>query len=147
MAKHRREDLRRRVTAKPGGQREAEGGAATAEMVIAAPLLLLLITLVIQFALYLDAAHVAQAVATQAMTAARLQGGSAAAGQAEATSVLAQLGHGLLVHPQVAVTRSATVAQASVTAGVEAVIPFWHVGVHATVAGPVEAFRTATQLP
>lgn len=147
MAKHRREDLRRRVTAKPGGQREAEGGAATAEMVIAAPLLLLLITLVIQFALYLDAAHVAQAVATQAMTAARLAGGSTTAGNAEAASALAQLGHGLLLHPQVTVTRSATVAQATVSAQVEAVIPFWHLGVHTTVAGPVEAFRTAAQTP
>lgn len=129
------------------GRRESEWGAATAELVIAAPLLLLLIVGVIQFALYLHAAHVAQAVAAQAMTAARLQGGSVASGQAEAASVLAQLGHGLLVHPQVAVTRNATVAQASVTAQVEAVIPFWHVGVHATVAGPVEAFRTAGQAP
>ena len=129
------------------GRREDERGAATAELVIAAPLLLLLIILVIQFALYLHAAHVAQAVATQAMTAARLQGGSTAAGQAEAASVLAQLGHGLLFHPQVAVTRNATLAQATVTAQVEAVIPFWHVGVHATVAGPVEAFRTAAQAP
>ena len=114
---------------------------------IAAPLLLLLVVGVIQFALYLHAAHVAQAVATQAMTAARLQGGSAAAGQAEGASVLAQLGHGLLIHPHLSVTRSATVARASVTAGVEAVVPFWHVGVHATVAGPVEAFRNPGQLP
>ena len=114
---------------------------------IAAPLLLLLIVLIIQFALYLHAEHVAQAVATQAMTAARLQGGSTAAGQAEASSVLAQLGHGLLIDPHVAVTRTATVAQANVTAGVEAVVPFWHVGVHATVTGPVEAFRSAGQLP
>jgi len=129
------------------GAGRSERGAATAELVIAAPLLLLLIVLVIQFALYLHAAHVAQAVANQAMTAARLQGGSTAAGQSEAASVLAQLGHGLLIDPHVAVTRTATLAQASVTAQVEAVVPFWHVGVHATVAGPVEAFRTATQLP
>jgi Flp pilus assembly protein TadG len=142
-----RRHSRDRGTTARHGRRESERGAATAELVIAAPLLLLLIVLVIQFALYLHAAHVAQAVATQAMTAARLQGGSVASGQAEAASVLTQLGHGLLVHPQVAVTRNATVAQANVTAQVEAVIPFWHLGVHATVAGPVEAFRTASQTP
>lgn len=143
----RHRDPRGRLTTEGGRQWEADAGAATAEMVIAAPLLLLLITLVIQFALYLDAAHVAQAVATQVMTAARLAGGNTTAGQAQAASALAQLGHGLLLHPRVAVTRSATVAQATVSAQVEAVIPFWHLGVHTTVAGPVEAFRTAAQTP
>lgn len=61
-------DHRERRTTVLAGRTASERGAATAELVIAAPLLLVLIFLVIQFALYLHAAHFAEAVATHRRT-------------------------------------------------------------------------------
>ena len=60
----------------------SEAGAATTEFVIIVPALMLLIMLVIQFALYYDAANVATAAAQDSVRAARIENGSAAAGQA-----------------------------------------------------------------
>ena len=88
----------------------AQRGAGAAEIVIVTPLLLLLVLAVIQFALAEQAEHVAQAAATQALAVARVQDGSAAAGQAQADTVLAQLG-GSLTGPSVTVTRTATQAR------------------------------------
>jgi Flp pilus assembly protein TadG len=114
-----------------------ETGAGMAETVIVTPLLLLLLLAVIQFALAEHGQHVAQAAATQALAAARVQDGSASAGQAQAAAVLAQLGHSLNA-PTVSVSRTATQATVTVTGGVETLIPGLHLIVHATVTGPVE---------
>ena len=61
-----------------------DAGAGAVELVIVTPLLMLLVLGVIQFALAEQAQHVAQAAATQALAAARVQDGTAAAGQAQA---------------------------------------------------------------
>ena len=78
-----------------------ERGSATAELVIATPLLLLLILGIVQFALWEHATHVAQAVAEQGLSAGRVQGGTDQAASAEAQRMLGQLGSGVLVHPNV----------------------------------------------
>jgi Flp pilus assembly protein TadG len=118
----------------------AQRGAGAAEIVIVTPLLLLLILAVIQFALAEQAEHVAQAAATQALAAARVQGGSTTAGQAQADAVLAQLG-GSLASPSVTVTRTATQATVTVTGTAATLIPGVRLHVHATVTGPVEEFE------
>ena len=61
-----------------------ERGSVSAELVLATPLLLVLIMGVVQFALWQHAEHVADAVAQQGLAVGRLQGETAAAGQAEA---------------------------------------------------------------
>ncbi len=128
----------------PGRQRRrraragwAQRGAGAAEIVIVTPLLLLLILAVIQFALAEQAEHVAQAAATQALAAARVQDGSTTAGQAQADVVLAQLG-GSLGSPSVTVTRTATQATVTVSGTAATLIPGVRLHVHATVTGPVE---------
>ncbi len=85
-----------------------ERGSVSAERVLATPLLLVLIMGVVQFALWEHATHVADAVAQQGLAVGRLQGETAAAGQAEAQSVLDQLGTGVLVGPDITATRTAT---------------------------------------
>ena len=67
-------------------RRRARGdrGAGSAEIVIAVPLLMLLILLVIQFAVWANAESIAHATAEEALAAARVQGGTAAAGQQRA---------------------------------------------------------------
>jgi Flp pilus assembly protein TadG len=114
-----------------------DAGAGAVELVIVTPLLMLLVLGVIQFALAEQAQHVAQAAATQALAAARVQDGTAAAGQAQAGTVLSQLG-GSLTGPAVTVTRTATQARVTVTGGVESLIPGVRLHVRATVTGPAE---------
>jgi len=118
-----------------------ERGSATAELVIATPVLLLLILLVVQFALWQHSIHVAQAAASEGLAAARVQGGSTGSGQDEASLVLGQLGHSVLVHPAVHVSRGANTTTVTVTAEAEAVIPFLHLPVRATASGLIERFR------
>jgi len=110
-------------------------------MVIATPLLLLLILLVVQFAMWQHSVHVAQAAASEGLAAARVQGGTPGAGQSEANVVLGQLTQGVLVHPSVRVARGANTTTVTVTGEAQSVIPFLHLPVSATASGPVERFR------
>jgi Flp pilus assembly protein TadG len=127
--------------------RADERGSATAELVIATPVLLLLILLVVQFAAWQHSIHVAQAAASEGLAAARVQGGTAGTGQDEANLVLSQLSQSVLVHPSVRVARGANTTTVTVTGEAEAVIPFLHLPVRATASGPVERFRAPGQGP
>jgi Flp pilus assembly protein TadG len=117
-----------------------EGGAVTAELVIATPLLLLALLAIIQFALWSHATHVAQAAAAEALAAARVQNGTATAGHAAGQQLLDQLAQGPLRSSQIDVERTANSASASVQGEVIAVLPGMHLHVHAECAGEVERF-------
>lgn len=120
--------------------RQDERGAGTAELVIATPVLLLLILLIVQFALYMHATHIAQAAASEALSAARVYGGSAAAGNAQAQHVLAQLGSGPLQGSSVQTQRGTNQTSVTITGTVSSVLPFVTLTVHAEAVGPVEKF-------
>jgi len=117
-----------------------EHGSASAELVIATPLLLLLIMGVVQFALWQHAEHVADAVAQQGLAVGRLQGQTAAAGQAEAQSVLDQLGAGVLVSPDITATRTAATTTVVVTGHAESIVGLFSLPVRAVASGPTEAY-------
>ena len=121
-------------------------GAGAAEIVIAVPLLMLLILLIVQFAIWAHASSVAQATAEEALAAARVQGGSAAAGQQRAAQVLGQIGSSVLISPHISVTRTAGTATVQITGTAEEVLPVPGLAfpVHITVTGPVERFVPAT---
>jgi Flp pilus assembly protein TadG len=108
--------------------------------VVATPLLLLLILVVIQFALFEHASQVAQTAAAEALASTRTDGAATSSGQTEAQVILHAVGRGVLLNSAVSVTRSATVATVTVTGTTEAVLPFLHLPVHATSSGPVERF-------
>jgi Flp pilus assembly protein TadG len=116
-------------------------------MVIAVPLLMLLILLIVQFAVWEHATAVAQATAEEALAAARVQGGTAAAGQQRARQVLGQIGSAVLAGPHITVTRSAATATVQITATAERVLPVpgLNLPVTITVTGPVERFTTPGQ--
>ena len=122
-------------------------GAGSAELVVATPLLMLLILLVIQFGIWAHATHVAQATAEEALAAARVQGGTTAAGQNRASQVLGQIGGAILISPHVTITRTATTVTVTITASAERVVPLpgLTLPVTVTVTGPVERFVPATQ--
>lgn len=105
---------------------------------------MLLILMIVQFATWEHASAVAQDAAAQALSAARVQGGTAAAGQQAAAQVLAQVGGGALTGARVIVTRTGTTVTVQISAAAEEVLPFPGLSftVTATAAGPVERFVT-----
>jgi len=132
---------------RPGRSRpDGDRGAGSAEIVIAVPLLMLLILLVIQFAVWEHAEAIAHATAEEALAAARVQGGTAAGGQQRAAQVISQIGTGVLTGPQVSVALTAADVTVRVTGTAERVLPFPGLTfpVTATVTGPVERFVPAT---
>ena len=126
--------------AQPG--RTNEGGAVSVQLVIATPLLLLLLMLTVQFAVYLHATHIAEATAAQALAAARLEAGTAADGDIQAQAVLGQLGHDVLLEPHVSVTRRATQVRVEITGVAQTVVPPMRLPVRAVAEGPTEEWTT-----
>jgi len=115
-------------------------GEVTVELVLAAPLLLLALLAIVQFALWSHATHVAQAAASQALAAARTQDGTAGNGQAAGQRLLDDLAAGPLREPQLAVSRSAATVSVSIRGEATAVLPGVHLPVHAEAFGEVERF-------
>lgn len=127
------------------GHGREERGSASAELVIATPLLLLLILGVIQFALWQHATHVAKTAAQQGLAAGRVENGTEAAGQSEADAVLTQLG--VLSDPHIATHRTADTTTVTVTGEAPSVLPFVHLPVRAVASGPSERFRSPASGP
>ena len=140
-------DPRRTARFRPFAVRRSDAGSASAELVIATPLLLLLVFGIVQFALWEHAVHIAQAAASQGLAAARVQGGTTTAGNQEVDQVLSQIGTGVLNGPTVRSTVSGGLVQITISGHAEAVLPFLHLPVSATATGPVEAFYPAGVAP
>jgi Flp pilus assembly protein TadG len=124
----------RRVAARP------DSGAASAELVVAMPLLLLMVMFVIQAGVWMHATHVAQAAATRAANAAAAYQASAAAGQDAGSQTLAAIGNGVLKNPSVSVTRTATEVRVEISGTAATVVPGIKWTVRAVVVRPVERF-------
>jgi Flp pilus assembly protein TadG len=127
------------LTGKKGARRES--GAATLEAVLVFPVLLLLIMLTIQVALWYHAAALADAAAQDGVRVARVAGGSAASGTARANQLLDQAGPTILVGRQVASSRSPDIARVEVRGHCIAVVPFVSFPVHAVAESTTEVFR------
>lgn len=148
----------RHPTARPGstgpgcGLRKPRGerGAATVELAVATPLLLLLLLFVVQAGVWAHAAHIARAAAVQALDAAAAENSTAAAGQREGAAALRQFGGAVLTGARVTVTRTATRVTVTVSGTAVSVVPGVSPPVSVTVTGPVELFTpppTAPQQP
>ncbi|GAA4466326.1 hypothetical protein GCM10023170_077020 [Phytohabitans houttuyneae] len=123
-----------RLTARP------DSGTATAELVIAMPLLLLIVMFVFQAGVAWHATHVAQAAATRAANAAAAYQSSAAAGHDAGGQTLAAIGDGVLKNPSVSVTRTATEVRVEIVGTAATVVPGINWTVRAVVVRPVERF-------
>jgi Flp pilus assembly protein TadG len=124
----------RRVAARP------DAGGATAELVIAMPLLLFIIMFIVQAGVWMHAAHITQAAATRAASAAAAYGASATDGQRAGADTLAAIGNGVLTNPVVSVTRTANQIRVEVSGSAETVVPGVHWTARAVVVRPVERF-------
>lgn len=118
----------------------AQRGSVSTELVIVTPVLLLLVMVIVQFALWEHAQHIAEAAAQRGAETARVDGGSDVQGAAIAESAVTQLGGSLLVDPVVNVLRTGNIVTATVSGNAEGLVPFLSLPVRATVVGPVERF-------
>jgi Flp pilus assembly protein TadG len=85
--------------------RRDQRGSVSTELVVVTPVLLLLVMLVVQFALWQHAQHIAQAAAQRGAETARVEGGSDAEGRVMTQAALAQLGGDLLSQPAVTIAQ------------------------------------------
>ena len=76
--------------------------------------------------------------AQHALQATRIEGGSAAAGHRDGTTILAAIGGYLVTDPTITTTRSPDTATVTVHGTAVKLIPFLTVPVQATATGPVE---------
>lgn len=126
---------RRRAAARDG-----QAGSATAELALVAPLLIVLIFGVFQFAEWRHAANVAEAAAQEGARAARVEGGTAEAGKARAASFMAQLAPGRLTDTAISVSRTPEQVRVEVTGRVSATLFNLRLPVRARAVAPVERF-------
>lgn len=120
---------------------DRDRGAATTEVVLVTPVLLLLVMLVIQFGLWYHAQHVAQAAADEGARAAKVETATAQDGIAGANAFLDQSSSRLINDRNVDATRTLDVATVTVTGHVTSVIPGFDLTVSASATDPVERFR------
>jgi hypothetical protein len=117
--------------------RPSQPGEISAELAIGAGLLLLIISLLVQLALWLHAVNTAQTAAQEGARAARILTGSTHAGHQAARRYLARLGPQLR-DPQVQVTRTATTTRVEIRAHIQAVVLGLPLPVRAAVESPTE---------
>ena len=120
---------------------QRERGATTTELVVVMPFLILLVFLVVHVGVWLHATQIARAAAQEGSRAARVETGSATAGQARAEAFLSGLGSSVLENEVVTADADGETARVQVRGRALAVIPFLHFDVVATSEGPVERFR------
>ncbi|WP_150236396.1 TadE/TadG family type IV pilus assembly protein [Nocardiopsis quinghaiensis] len=110
----------------------------SAELVVATPLMLLLLVLVVQVALWAHASQVTQTIAQHGQAAARTLGATEADGHARADEVADQLRGDLLHDMAITVQRTDTTVTVQVSAQVPTMIPGLDWPVRTAVSGPVE---------
>jgi TadE-like protein len=119
----------------------SERGAATVEVVMVFPLVLLALLLIFQFGFWYHGRHVALAAAEEGARAARVDTGSAAAGAARAQRFVRELGPSVIVNVQVSASRDQSVARVQVSGWAPSIVPLLHLPIREVSQGPVERFR------
>ena len=115
-----------------------ERGMTTIQVAILFPVVLFWIMLIVQYGLWWHAKQVANAVAAEAIDAARVPTGVARDGEAAADSYLTQAGN--LTDIRVTVTRTPTAATAEVRGNAPRLVPGIPWSVTARSSAPVERF-------
>jgi hypothetical protein len=118
--------------------RAAERAIATIEMAILTPVMLLLVTVSCQAALWQEADHVALAAAESGVAAGAEVGGSPDGAKGEALSAASQMGSGVLISPGVTVSESGGLVTVTVTGRAEQLVPGIPVSVSASASAPLE---------
>lgn len=122
-------------------------GSASTQLVLVVPALLLSMLLVVQFALFWHACHIAQYAARRALAAARAEDGTTEAGRTQARRSLAALGGRVFIARSVTVARTSNQVTVQVGGTVTRVLPVPGLVLHAsgTASGPTEKVTTPTR--
>lgn len=120
------------------GPRFSGSDRGSAEPLLILPLVFVMLLGVVQTGLWAHAQHRAQAIASQALAAARAYDGSAASAYEQAGQAREQLGGGMLRQMEVDVRRGAAQARVRVEAQTVSLLPGVALPVVSEVSGPVE---------
>ncbi|MDA0565174.1 pilus assembly protein [Streptomonospora sp. S1-112] len=115
------------------------------ELAVAAPLLLLLVMLVVQAALWGHAHHTAQAITHHALAAARTAQATGADGQAAAEQAADQFAGQVLTDLSITVERTPETARVTLSAQVPSLVPGLSWPVHQQRSAPVERTTPAEE--
>nr|WP_277351633.1 TadE/TadG family type IV pilus assembly protein [Microbispora sp. CL1-1] len=118
-------------------------GAATLEMVILFPLLLLVVAAAVQAVFVYQAHSTAQAAAQEGVRAARTDGASRSAGPAAAVRFATRVGGAFLTHPDARAGGDAGTVEVVVTGRVPSFLPIAQWTVSEVARAPVERFIPA----
>jgi Flp pilus assembly protein TadG len=117
-----------------------ERGAATVEAVVVFPVLLLLVMVVFQFALWYHASALATAAAQDGARAARAEGATAQAGLDRANALLDQTGRSIVQGRRVLVSRTAATARVEVRGTCIPLVPGLRLPIDAVAESSTERF-------
>lgn len=125
--------------------RDERGAASLIQLVLVAPVLLLVLMFIVQFALVAHARSVVEAAAEQGSAVARRVDGTQAGAQAETIKYLDKLGPKMLTTRLVSANRTADTATVTVSGTVISLVPGVHLKVEETSSGPVERYVPAVE--
>jgi len=120
-----------------------DDGISAVEVVVTMPALLLAVLLVIQFALWQHAQHVALTAAQEGARAARAYDGSTEAARARTHAFLDTLGPRMITHRSVTITRTAADATVTVEGRMVSIVGFVPLRISEKSTGPIERFVPA----
>jgi Flp pilus assembly protein TadG len=116
--------------------------------VVIFPVFITLLLMIVQYALWLHASHVAMAAAQEGARVARMATMNAPSqelqGEAKARSFLSALGPNIIGSPQVSGSRTNDMARIQVTGSGTSIIPGFTFTITKSSEGPVERFRART---
>ncbi len=118
--------------------RMPDSGAASVEVTLAMPLLGLLLLLIVQFAFWAHATHIAQAAANQGVQTARAYGSTADAGIEDTNAILDQTAGSILVDREVTAFNADTSSTVTVTGKAATVVPGLSMPITVSVTAPRE---------
>jgi Flp pilus assembly protein TadG len=121
--------------------RRGEEGSTVVEAVLLVPVLMVVLLLVIQCALWAHAAQVVQLAASEGDQVARSQGGGTGAGAAEARSVTDGPGSDLQTASVAVDVMADDVARVTVTGRALSIVPGLSLHVTSVEIGPIQEFR------
>jgi len=120
-----------------------ERGSMVVELVLVIPVVMLILVILIQFALWAHAAQVVQLAASEGDRAARSLGGSPAAGVSRAQTILHGADSDLSSSGAVVVVMPGDQAQITVTGTAISLLPGISLPVSAVQVGPIQEFRSS----
>jgi Flp pilus assembly protein TadG len=118
-----------------------DAGAATTELVIAMPLMLLLVLASVHIGLWFHARQIVTSAAQEGARAARASDGTDADGYDRVNQMLAELGRGSVNDTNTEIGRSADIVTVTVTGHSPAVVPGLVLSVSASSSSPIEEFK------